>query len=72
MTFDRRQALPKPMASSSFRVPQASGTAHGATYNTKDNELTMHSAVDVQTEGKQPTHIQAEHGTLPRIPACWS
>ncbi len=68
MTFDQKTGLAETDGLVEFRVPQASGTAHGATYNTKDNELTMHSAVDVQTEGKQPTHIQAEHGTFTKDP----
>lgn len=51
-----------------FRVPQAAGTAHGARYLTKDNELQLLSAVDVQTEGHEATRIQAASGRFTKEP----
>jgi lipopolysaccharide export system protein LptA len=68
MTFNQNTGLAETDGAIEFRVPQASGTANGATYDSKKNELTLHSAVDIQTEGKQPTHIQAVHGTITKEP----
>ena len=51
-----------------FRIPQAAGTAQGATYDSKNNELTLHSAIDIQTEGQRSTRIQAIHGTITKTP----
>jgi lipopolysaccharide export system protein LptA len=68
MTFNQNTGLADTEGIIEFRVPQASGTAHGATYDSKNNELILHSNVDVQTEGTQPTHIQALHGTITKEP----
>lgn len=68
MTFNQNSGLAHTDGVIDFRVPQAAGTASGATYDSKKSELTLHSAVDIQTEGKQPTHIQAIHGTITKEP----
>lgn len=68
MLFNQKTGIAETDGLVEFRVPQAEGTAHGATYNSKDNELTLHSLVDIQTEGKQATHIQATHGTITKDP----
>ena len=56
------------MAWSISGCPQATGTAHGASYDSKKNELTLRSAIDIQTGGREPEHIQALHGTITKEP----
>jgi len=68
LTFNQKTGLAETDGIVEFRVPQASGTAHGATYNSQDNELALHSAIDIQTEGKQPAHIQAASGNIVKEP----
>jgi lipopolysaccharide export system protein LptA len=68
MTFNQKTGLAETDGRVEFRVPQASGTAQGATYDSKQNELTMHSAIDVVTEGAQPTHIVAARGAIAKEP----
>lgn len=68
MTFHQQSGLAETEGLIDFRVPQASGTAQGATYDSKKNELTLHSAIDIQTSGADPTHIQAIHGTIGKEP----
>jgi lipopolysaccharide export system protein LptA len=68
MTFSQKTGLAETEGVIEFRVPQAGGTAHGATYDSKKNELTLHSAIDIQTEGAEPTHIQAVHGMITKEP----
>jgi lipopolysaccharide export system protein LptA len=68
MTFNQQTGMAETDGLVDFRIPQASGNARGATYDSKNNELTLHSAVDIQTEGKQATHIQAQHGTITKEP----
>jgi len=68
MTFNQKTGMAETDGLVEFRVPQANGTAHGATYDSQNNQLTLHSAVDIQTEGKQATHIQALHGTITKEP----
>jgi len=68
MTFNQKTGLAETDGLVDFRVPQAAGTAQGATYNSQENELTLHSQVDIQTEGKQAAHIQAAHGVFTKEP----
>ncbi len=68
MTFHQQSGLAETDGLIDFRVPQASGTAQGAPYDSKKNELTLHSAIDIQTSGADPTHIQAVHGTISKDP----
>jgi lipopolysaccharide export system protein LptA len=68
MTFNQNTGLAETAGTVEFRVPQAAGSAIGATYDSKKNELTLHSAVDIQTEGNQPTHIQALRGAITKEP----
>ncbi len=68
MTFYQKSGLAETEGLIDFRVPQASGTAKGATYDSKKNELTLQSAIDIQTSGAAPTHIQAARGTISKEP----
>jgi lipopolysaccharide export system protein LptA len=68
MIFDQKSGLAESDGLVDFQVPQAAGTARGVTYDSKKNELTLHSAVDIKTEGKQPTHILAHSGAITKEP----
>ncbi len=68
MIFNQKTGIAETVGTIEFRVPQAAGTAQGATYDSKKNELTLHSAIDIQTEGTDPTHIQAERGSISKEP----
>ena len=64
LAFNQHTGLAETAGVVDFRIPQAAGTAQGATYDSKNNELTLHSAIDIQTEGRAPDRIQAVHGTI--------
>ena len=51
-----------------FRVPQAAGTARGATYDSKNNVLTLQSAVRLKTTGPESADITAQHGVITKEP----
>jgi lipopolysaccharide export system protein LptA len=68
MVFNQKTGMAETDGVVDFRVPQASGTARGATYDSQKNELTLHSEVDIQTEGAQSTHILAHYGTISKEP----
>ncbi|MDR3764839.1 MAG: LptA/OstA family protein [Acidobacteriota bacterium] len=68
LTFNQKTGQAETDGAVEFRVPQASGTAHGARYSTKDNSLQLLSAVDVQTGGAQATRIQAASGLFTKEP----
>ena len=52
MTFNQKTGLAESDGRVDFQLPQAAGTAHGATYDSKNNQLTLHSAVDINTAGQ--------------------
>ena len=68
MVFNQKTGMAETEGVIDFRVPQASGTAVGAIYDSKKNELTLRSAIDIQTEGRDPEHIQAVHGMITKEP----
>ncbi len=72
LTFNQHTGLAETAGVIDFRVPQATGTAHGATYDSKNNELTLHSAIDIRTEGQRSTRIQARHGTITKTPRVFT
>lgn len=51
-----------------FRVPQASGTAKGATYDSNANELTLEADVLLTTSGPRVTEIRAAKGVITKDP----
>ncbi len=51
-----------------FRVPQATGSAKGATYDSKNNVLTLQSAVRLKTAGPESADIVAQHGVITKDP----
>ena len=51
-----------------FRVPQASGTAKGAVYDSRNNVLTLQSSVRLKTTGPEGAAISAQHGVITKDP----
>jgi lipopolysaccharide export system protein LptA len=51
-----------------FSMPQAIGSAMGASYDSKQNMLTMQSDVNLTTTGTEVTNIRAEHGVITKHP----
>lgn len=52
-----------------FRVPQATGQALGATYESKTNRLTLEKNVELTTgTEKTPTTLRARHGEITKEP----
>ena len=68
MTFHQKTGMADSDGRVDFQLAQAAGTARGATYDSKDNQLTLHAAVDINTQGKQPSHILAHSGTITKEP----
>jgi lipopolysaccharide export system protein LptA len=64
LTFNKNSGIANTNELVEFRVPQASGTARGASYDSKQNLLTIHSDVRVKTTGPEPANIVASHGTI--------
>lgn len=49
-------------------MPQAAGSAVGATYLAKNNTLTLQSQVEIDATGQQKVHITAGRGTITKEP----
>ncbi len=70
MVFNQKTGYAATRETIEFRVPQASGTAKGATYDSKQNILTLQSAVRLKTTGADPAVITAQHGVISKEPRC--
>jgi lipopolysaccharide export system protein LptA len=68
LVFNQKTGLAKTDELIDFRMPQASGTARGATYNSKANALTLASAIHVQTIGERAIDLSAAHGVISKDP----
>jgi lipopolysaccharide export system protein LptA len=68
LTFNQRTGNAATPALVRFSMPQASGSAVGASYNAKDNSLTMNSQVELTTTGDDPMHIVANHAVMTKVP----
>lgn len=64
LVFQRDTGLAQTAELIDFRVPQASGTARGAIYDSRRNTLTLQSAIRVRTTGPDPATITATHGWI--------
>ncbi|HEY1263258.1 MAG TPA: LPS export ABC transporter periplasmic protein LptC [Terriglobales bacterium] len=51
-----------------FRVPQAQGTAVGASYQGKENVLVLESEVQIEIHGPNPATLRAGHGVIRKEP----
>ncbi|MGA9041894.1 MAG: LPS export ABC transporter periplasmic protein LptC [Terriglobales bacterium] len=68
LTFNQNTGDARTAERVDFRVPQASGSAVGVTYNAKTNVLTMLSQVNIMLSGTKPATVTAIHGTITRDP----
>ena len=68
LTFNRKTGIAHTDQTIDFRLPQASGTAHGATYDSKSGVLTLKSTVHVTTTGAQPANVTAAGGEITKDP----
>jgi len=68
MTFDQKTGVAESRGRVDFRLPQAAGSARGASYDSRRNELRLAADIDVRTEGQQPTEIVARSGLITKDP----
>ncbi|HYH01034.1 MAG TPA: LPS export ABC transporter periplasmic protein LptC [Terriglobales bacterium] len=68
LIFNQKSGIAKTDERVEFRIPQASGSAVGATYDSKTNTLTLVSRVELSTTGESAANVTAEHGTLTKEP----
>ncbi len=68
LVFNQKTGFAETDQKIEFRVPQVSGSALGASYDSKANLLTLKSNVKIVTAGPRPTNIDAAHGTITKDP----
>ncbi len=69
LTFNENTGLAQTGAPIEFRVPEADGSAVGATYDSHGGVLTLKSAVKVSTTGKRKATINSQSATITKNPS---
>ena len=69
LVFNQKTGFAETKEAIEFRIPQADGSAQGASYDSKSNVLTLQSNVKIETGGDRPTSINAERGVIRKQPA---
>src|SRR5438105_2746052 len=68
LVFNQQTGIARTPEKIDFRLPQASGTAVGATYNSKEEVLELKSQVALETEGANPAKFTASQAHITREP----
>jgi lipopolysaccharide export system protein LptA len=68
LVFNQKTGFARTDQAVEFRVPQASGSAMGATYDSRLNLLTLKSNVNIETTGVTPTTVNASSGQITKEP----
>ena len=69
LVFNQKTGFAETKEKIEFKIPQASGSALGASYDSRSNVLTLQSSVNLETTGAQRTTISAQHGLIRKEPA---
>ena len=69
LTFNQKTGIAQTDEMVEFRSAQASGSAKGAYYDSKDNQLLLKSDVHIVTTGENPATITGTSGTIQKVPA---
>jgi lipopolysaccharide export system protein LptA len=68
LVFNQKTGVARTDQYVEFRVPQGAGSAVGATYDTKNNVLTLGSQVALKANDQHGTTVHAAHGTINKEP----
>ncbi|MGC2696964.1 MAG: LptA/OstA family protein, partial [Candidatus Angelobacter sp.] len=69
LTFSENTGIAQTKQTIEFRVPEASGSAQGATYDSHGGVLTLKSAVKITTTGKRKATITGQSATITKAPS---
>ncbi|MGZ4789078.1 MAG: LptA/OstA family protein [Terriglobales bacterium] len=68
LEFNRNTGIASTNERVEFRVPQANGSAVGATYDSKAERLTLHSNIQLQQSGDNGARLVARQGVITKDP----
>jgi lipopolysaccharide export system protein LptA len=69
LTFNENTGVAETASPIEFRVPEANGSAVGATYDSHGGVLTLKSAVKIDTTGKRKATITGQSATITKAPS---
>jgi len=69
LTFNENTGIAQTSAAIEFRVPEADGSAMGATYDSHGGVLTLKSAVKISTTGKRKATINGQSAVITKNPS---
>jgi lipopolysaccharide export system protein LptA len=69
LTFSENTGIAQTVAPIEFRVPEANGSAVGATYDSHGGVLTLKSAVKIETTGARRATITGQSATITKNPS---
>lgn len=69
LTFNENTGIAQTKAPIEFRVPEASGSAVGASYDSHGGVLTLKSAVRINSTGKRKATITGQSATITKSPS---
>jgi lipopolysaccharide export system protein LptA len=64
LVFNRDTGVAHTSERIEFRIPQASGSAVGATYDSRAQELTLHSQIELKQSGETPARLVASRAVI--------
>src|SRR5438067_7194946 len=68
LTFNQKTGIASTANNVEFRLPQASGSARGATWDSNAGILTLPAAVNIRSAGPHPSEVTAVRAVLTRTP----
>jgi lipopolysaccharide export system protein LptA len=68
LSFNRNTGIATTDRKIEFRIPQASGSAVGATFDSKAGKLTLHSNIDLRNSAENDSRLTADSGIITKGP----
>src|SRR5258707_12499952 len=68
LTFNKTTGLAHPEQKIEFRIPEANGSAIGATYASHQSQLNLHSAVTINTTGPRKANVTGQSAVITKDP----
>jgi lipopolysaccharide export system protein LptA len=69
LVFNRNTGIASTDKRIEFRIPQASGSAIGATFDSKAGQLKLHSKIELERTGEKGERLTADSGVITKEPA---
>ncbi len=68
LVFNRNTGIASTAQRIEFRIPQANGSAVGATFDSKAGQLKLHSKIELENSGQNAGRLSADSGVITKDP----